>query len=42
MRTVAHRLHFIDILRDWFRHLFKSSHTAEQDSAEEFERFFGE
>jgi hypothetical protein len=40
MRAVAHR-RFIDIVRDWFRHLFHPT-TVEHDSVREFERFFGE
>ncbi|MEY2474385.1 MAG: hypothetical protein QOK28_3714 [Actinomycetota bacterium] len=39
MKAVAHR-RFVDVFRDWLRHLFHHSPVA-RDSADEFERFFG-
>ena len=40
MSVIVHR-RFIDVVRDWLRHLFHHD-TVEHDSVREFERFFGE
>jgi hypothetical protein len=40
MRAMTHR-RFIDVVRAWLRQVFRHT-TVERNSADEFERFFGQ